>query len=107
MPPISGQEIVEALGFTSESSPEWKAFVGPFKKNFLGPREDIQKGFQYFDQRGDKTPWDACIQEMFNTYPDVWHLNKFPGPFSGRNRAKFGHAFLVAQTKKLRQKRGV
>src|SRR5712691_1025031 len=98
---VSCREIVDTLGFKSENSDEWKACIGPFKTDLLGPRGEIQKGFKYFDDAGNKGPWEQCIQDMYTAYPEIWDEKKFRTP---KYRYKVAHCFLVAQTKKMRAK---
>ncbi|KAL0630436.1 hypothetical protein Q9L58_010717, partial [Maublancomyces gigas] len=104
---VSGKEIVRRLGFKSVTSPEWKAFIAQFRKEFLEPREEICRGYHYFLNTGNRIAWDQCIQQMFGQYPEIWAQTRFPGEGGVKERSQYGQAFLVSQTKKIRAARNL
>lgn len=104
---VSGQDIIRKLGFRGVTSPRWRAFVGRFRAEFLEPREDICRGYQYFLDTGNRIAWDQCILQMFAQYPEIWAQARFPGEGGVKERFKYGQAFLVSQTKKFRASRNV
>ena len=84
--PITTDQIVRKLGFSSVTNKEYVEHIRSVKHEFLRrDHTDVLAGPKALKDEGQTVVWERGLELLCEEYPEIWHIGRFSG--SGERRS--------------------